>query len=105
MNAKKNEPNYKKILFQLCAGLTLADHLGDVGDDVVKALELANEDPAKFLETCDDDWQRAIGAWAAVQEVTTLYGTKFEHKCAKCGHSMSTDEIDLGLSQCCGDDE
>ncbi len=104
MNKKKNEPNYKKILFQLCAGLTFSDHLEDVGDDVVKALELANEDPYKFLETCDGEWQRTIAAWAADQGVTTLYGTKLDH-CTKCGHSMSTDEIELGLSQCCGDDE
>ena len=37
-------PDYKTILFSLCAGMFLCGHMGDVSEDVYKALELAGID-------------------------------------------------------------
>ena len=37
-------PDYKAILFSLCAGIFLCDHMGDVSENVYKALELAGID-------------------------------------------------------------
>ncbi len=37
----KTEPDYKSILFSLCASLTLCDHMGDVCEDVFEALKKA----------------------------------------------------------------
>ena len=46
-------PDYKTILFSLCAGMFLCDHMGDVADDVYDALELAGIDVTKSEDISD----------------------------------------------------
>ena len=41
MSAPKKEPDYKGILFALCASLSLEDTIGDVWEDVIEALDQA----------------------------------------------------------------
>lgn len=63
------EPNYKDILLQLIASLTLSDHMGDVAGDIDGALKQAGVD----IEWDDlSDLGRKLGKMG----VTTLYGTK-----------------------------
>ena len=72
MSATK--PNHEEILLQLCASLTLGDHMGDVGDDVLKALERAGVK----VESDDDGegWCDDVSKTLAARGITTLYGTK-----------------------------
>lgn len=60
--------DYKNLLLQFIASLTLCDHMGDVADDIIvvlKKMEIA-------IEWDDiDDLGKALGEMG----VTTLYGT------------------------------
>jgi hypothetical protein len=56
------------LLLKLIASLTLADHLGDVVDDVRKVLQLAE------IEIEWDSWEELAEALAE-RGITTLYGT------------------------------
>jgi hypothetical protein len=64
-------PDYKAILFGLIGSLTLADDLGDVVDDVKRALKLSG------VEIDDDDWYELndLGRLLGKLGFTTLYGT------------------------------
>lgn len=65
---EETTPDYKAILFSLCAGMFLCDHMGDVSEDVYKALELAGIDisESEYL----DDIRRILP-----RPVLSLYGT------------------------------
>lgn len=66
-------PNYEEILLQLCASLTLGDHMGDVGDDVVEALKRAG---VPMLEDEDSEgWTDDVAKTLHARGITTLYGT------------------------------
>ena len=66
------EPDYLKILLQLIASLTLCDHMGDVGNDMMHALELAGVD-------VKDIWdENEPAATLHAMGVTTLVGTSLE---------------------------
>ncbi len=67
------KPNHKAILLQLCASLTLADNLIDVGDDVVFALSSIGIEIEEM-----DDWQEDVATKLAKMGVKTLYGTNLE---------------------------
>lgn len=64
-------PDYRKILLSLCAGMCLADHMGDVAGDVWKALEDAGFPPPEDAGDLDD-----IGQWLGKEHgVQTVWGT------------------------------
>lgn len=63
-----SEPDYRTILLQLIGSLTLADHMGDVSNDVDTALKRCG------YEVEWDEWSD-LGRWCAQQGITTLYGT------------------------------
>ncbi len=65
------EPDYPEILLQLIASLTLCDHMGDVSNDMQRALELAGV----AVDWDDEDELRAA---LHAMGVTTLYGTSLE---------------------------
>lgn len=58
----------KDILLQLIASLTLADHMGDVSNEIQKALEQLGETPEW------DDFPE-LQKWLHAKGITTLYGT------------------------------
>jgi hypothetical protein len=63
------EIDYRTLLLQLCASLTLCDHLGDVLDDVLFVLRALEMEPAEWDDLAD------IGRALGQQGITTLYGT------------------------------
>lgn len=72
------EADYKKILLSLIGSLTLADHLGDVWDDVSEALDQAGFKTLR--EAADSNYESESYGAALAPElhkigVTTLYGT------------------------------
>lgn len=63
----------REILINLIAGLSLADHLGDVYEDCEKALELAGvEVPSTFDP---DHWQHLAYFLSRELGATTIWGT------------------------------
>ena len=70
-----NQPDYKQILVNLCAGLSLADHMGDAAEDVDEALVQAGiitrEESNEF-----EDMSELAGFLALEHGATTLYGTE-----------------------------
>ncbi len=64
------EMSERKLLLQLCASLALADHLGDVGEDVNFALKKLG-----IAIDGDGDWWDAVGDKLHALGVSTLYGT------------------------------
>lgn len=71
-----SQPNYKAILFQLVASLTLCDHMGDVVDAMVEAMRKAGNPIPDF--EAESEWMGAVGKWLHEQDVTTLWGTSLE---------------------------
>lgn len=59
----------REVLLKLIASLTLCDHMGDVSNDVSKALELIGMPWPEDVE-----WED-LGDWLGRQGITTLYGT------------------------------
>ena len=68
-----NEQDYRALLLQFIASLTLADHMGDVSNDIDQVLKRLGLEPP--LEIYDGDGLGALGTWLGKQGVTTLYGT------------------------------
>ena len=68
-------PASDELILQLVGSLTLADHLGDVWDDVYHFMKLANVD-ASFLDDTETD--REVQRELAKRGITTLYGTSLE---------------------------
>jgi hypothetical protein len=66
-----------QLLLRFVGSLTLADHLGDVADDVVRVLkELGREDIIERANEYDrDDWWRNLASALGDVGVTTLYAT------------------------------
>ena len=64
---KKLEPDYKTILLQFLASLTLCDHMGDVSNDVVDVLEKIG------VEIEWDEWDE-LGNALGKMGITTLNG-------------------------------
>ena len=55
------EPDYKKILLQLCLSITICDHIGDVIDNVHGALDLAGIPKSdKYYETWEEELKDRI---------------------------------------------
>ncbi len=73
--------DYKGLLLQFIASLTLCDHMGDVADDVSKILKTIG------LKIEWEDWHD-LGNKLAKMGVTTLYGTLLREE--ECGEG---DEI------------
>jgi hypothetical protein len=65
------EPDYRTLLFQFIASLTLADHMGDVAEDIDYVL-----DEVGFIDVWND--LDELGAILAKQNITTLYGSTLE---------------------------
>lgn len=63
------EPDCRQILLQLIAGMGLCDHMGDVAEDVQRALELAGVDVGEWDDLPD------LGRRLGRTGVTTLWGT------------------------------
>jgi hypothetical protein len=68
---KLTAEEYHKLLLRFIGSLTLADHMGDVADDVNKVLKELE------LEVEWDDWSE-LQRWLAVHNVTTLYNTSLQ---------------------------
>lgn len=62
--------DYRELLLQLCASLTLCEHMGDVSDDVRTVLNRIG------IEVRGDDWALATREALQALGVTTLYGTR-----------------------------
>lgn len=62
-------PDYKTILLQFIASLTLADHLGDVGNDIGEVLKQIGLE-IEWDEPSD------LGTALGKMGITTLYGTE-----------------------------
>ena len=60
--------DFEMLFYQLIASLTLCDHLGDVGNDVERALTLAGQD----IEW--DNWGQ-LGKELGRRGIKTLWGT------------------------------
>lgn len=58
-----------KLLLELIASLTLADHMGDVSSDVYTVLKRLD-----MQEAVEAEWEGLIGVLGKMG-VTTLYGT------------------------------
>jgi hypothetical protein len=67
------EPDYRKILLNLCASLTLADHLGDVCGYVCEAMMQAGVLTKE--EEADIGEMHELASWLHELGATTLYGT------------------------------
>ncbi len=67
------EPDYKALLFQLCASLTLCDHMGDVAEDIFDVLKMAGLEKAEE-ETGTEDWMDLV-LKTLPPGTTTIYGT------------------------------
>jgi hypothetical protein len=61
-------PDYRDILLRLIGSLTLADHMGDISDDVTTALKMAG------IDVEWEDWDD-LGSALHKMGVTTLHGT------------------------------
>ena len=59
------EPDYKTILFNLIANLTLAEHMGDASNYADDALKAAG------LDTSEIEWED-VGKWLCTQGLSTL---------------------------------
>ncbi len=62
--------DYKKILYQFIASLTLAEHMGDVSNDVMAVLDFMGDD-----ELSDSDWY-TLRQLLHERGITTLFGTE-----------------------------
>lgn len=60
----------REILLSLCASLTLADHMGDVSEDVIEALRRAG------ITVEDRPWPQDVTHALHKLGVKTLYGTE-----------------------------
>jgi hypothetical protein len=63
--------DYRGLLLALCASLTLADHIGDVSNEVHEVLKRL-EMPAEVL---DADWED-VGLELGKLGIRTLWGTE-----------------------------
>ena len=68
-----SQVDYKKILLQLIASLTLCDHMGDVGDDINKTLENIDLQVGEWDDICE------LGHLLGKMGITTLYETTIDH--------------------------
>jgi uncharacterized protein YutE (UPF0331/DUF86 family) len=71
---QNDETDYRQILINLCAGACLADHMGDMGGDVIEALEqakLISREEAREAEDLNDITRILVKKYNA----KTLYGT------------------------------
>lgn len=64
-----SEPDYRQLIINFCAGLTLSDHMGDVADDVVRLLDLAHIEVDEWSDL--DDLRKILG----LQYGATYLGT------------------------------
>jgi len=68
----------REILLSLCASASLADHLGDIAEDIFYALKLAGIEVPDEVGVLDE-----LGPWLGKELGTrTLYGTSFEEDAA-----------------------
>ena len=70
LTALKGGPDYKSILFALCASLSIQDTMGDVWEDTVEALKQAGLSAAKLDRM--DEFQDILRILP--KPVMTLYG-------------------------------
>lgn len=75
-----HEPDYRQILLNMLAGLSLADHLGDVATDALEAADLAG-----FLDgvaTDEDlgDLEDLTRVLVRDHKATTVFGTSLERE-------------------------
>lgn len=71
------ELDYKELLLSFIASLTLADHLGDVFEDVDTVFEMIGvEVPEEVKYPEEGEYNEGLGEWLAKEYgVKTLYGT------------------------------
>lgn len=60
----------RDILLQLIGSITLADHIGDVAEDVWYALKKIGIPPPADIGALNE-----LGDWLGSQGITTLYGS------------------------------
>lgn len=65
--------NPKQICLELIASLTIADHMGDVSNELYEALRQLGEVPPDDLEELHE-----LGSWLGSKGITTLYGTSMK---------------------------
>ncbi len=68
------EPDYKAILFALCASLSIEDNMGDVWGDVVEALQQAGIPKSAFDDV--EEFSDIIGVLP--KPVKSLWGNPLE---------------------------
>lgn len=61
----------RTMLLQLCASMTLAEHSGDIADDVYKVLFWAGV----VVEASDGDWQSDVQKALHRMGIGTVYGS------------------------------
>lgn len=67
------ETDYKEILLQLVASLTLAEDFGDVSESIDGALRKAGFNAPKYYSYGEEE---ELTEWLIKQGVTTLWGTE-----------------------------
>jgi len=74
MTTQTTEPNYKELLLSLIASMTLADHMGDVCDDVQTVMDKMGIECSVDLSGEGDaqDFKRLLHNMGA----KTVYGTE-----------------------------
>jgi len=70
--------DYKKVLLNLLGSLCLCDHMGDVSDDVEKALEQAGMDDVLEEIAEGENFFSDLAKSLHKRGATTLYGTALQ---------------------------
>jgi hypothetical protein len=89
------QPDYKGILLSLCASAGLADHMGDMAEDIWKALKDVGIEPPDDVQSLSQ-----LGTWLGMKYGTkTVWGSSLveDNPCAGCWEPDYLCE--------CGDDE
>lgn len=77
------EPDYRAILINLCCSAGLADHMGDMAEDIWRALKQAGIEPPEGVDSLGQ-----LGTWLGLTHGgTTVWGTSVTDdgdSCTKC---------------------
>jgi len=71
MEKEKTAEDYKNIILSLVASATLADHMGDMWDDLNQALKLIGED-----ELLEADYESELPNLLHKRGIKTIWGTE-----------------------------
>lgn len=73
--AEERGPDYKTAFYQLLASITLADHLGDVAEDICHALEKVGDTEGRRAAEEGELFEQ-LQELLSERGITTIHGTK-----------------------------